>query len=328
MELVENTTSIIVEPLYPPLILQSTILLIVSVSSLPVFVLLLYFLLTKPNLYQSLSNHAIILLLISNGLQTLIDVPSQLGYYYTGIMRPATVAYCVYTYFIDYTFFTTCFLLLTWASFERHILIFHKQFFNVRAKRICLHYLPLCFCCVYPVLYYIVFLLLYPCENTYDESTASCSLACYLTHSDVLALYEQIFHGYAQIFLTFVFNVSLFIRVLRQKRRAGHQLSRSKSWKLMIQLLGMCCLLLVTNGGFFLIQLVQLLWDENFGIDASGWIYPISLCMPPAVAFVCLGTLKDVRTYIIRLICRKHQDSVMPLYLTQLQTNRTLTRPL
>ena len=140
MNPIENTTSIIIHPLYPPLIPQSSILLIVSVLSVPIFVLLLYYLLTKPNLYKALSNHAIILLLISNGLQTLIDVPSQLAYYYTGIMQSATVAYCVYTYFIDYTLFTTCFLLLTWASFERHILIFHKHFFDAAAKRILVHY--------------------------------------------------------------------------------------------------------------------------------------------------------------------------------------------
>ena len=65
----------------------------------------------------------------------------------------------------------------------------------------------------------------------------------------------------------------------------------------MIQLLGICCLLLFTNGGYFLIQLVQLIGNPDFGIEASNWIYPLSLCLPPALAFVCLGTLKEIRQH-------------------------------
>ena len=325
MESIQNTTSVVVRPLFSPLIPQATLLLIISVLSLPFFGLLLYYLLTKPNLYHSLPNHVIILLLISNGLQTLLDIPAELAYYYTGYMQPATVAYCVYFYFVDYTLFTTCFLLLTWASFERHVFIFHQHFFNAPAKRWLVHYLPLGFCCVYPVIYYIVFLIFYPCEKTYAESIARCPLACYLIESAALAMYEQICHGYALIFLTFVFNLALFVRVLRQKRRAGQELNRGKSWKLMVQLLGICCLLLATNGGYFLIQLVRLLWDENFGRGVAWWIFPISLWMPPAVAFVCFATLKDVRQMMMALVMPRCRHRIIPLVTKRTQTNTSRT---
>ena len=145
-----NTTMIAVQPMYPPLPVQSSLLLTIAVCSVPCFIFLLYHLLTTRLLYTALNNHVIILLLISNALQTLVDVPVQLAYFYTGIFWPPDVRYCVFCYYIDYWLFTTCFLLLTWASFERHILIFHSRWYNKRGRRLLGHYLPLGFCCLYP----------------------------------------------------------------------------------------------------------------------------------------------------------------------------------
>jgi hypothetical protein len=113
-----------------------------------------------------------------------------------------------------------------------------------------------------------------------------------------MATYEQVIHGFTLISLTAVFNLILFTRVLYQKKRVGQQLRWSKNWRMMIQLVGICCLLVLTNGGFLHIQLVQLLWDENFGVDAAEWINPMSLCLPPCMAFVCFVTLKELRKVV------------------------------
>ena len=305
MESFNNSTLVDAQPLYSPRPLQFSLLLSISIVSVPCFIFLLYHLLTTRALYTALSNHVIILLLISNGIQTCTDVPILLSYYYTGIKWPPSATFCVFSYFIDYYLFTTCFLLLTWASFERHILIFHSGRYNTRLRRLVGHYMPLGFCCVYPLIYYLVFLVLYPCENTYDESIANCALPCYLVTSDFLTLYEQIAHGFALILLVFIFNTLLLIRVWRQKHRMNLQITRSKNIRMMIQLLGICFIFLATNGGFFLVQLGQLLWDPNFGVDAAAWIYPFSMWMPPCVAFVCLGTLPDVRKHLNHRIFRK-----------------------
>ena len=185
----ENSTLLIVVPLQPPLPIQSTLLLVVALPSIPCFVFLLYYLLTTRVLYKALNNHAIILLLISNGVQTLIDVPFQLSSFYRGIIWPPTVSFCLFGYFIGYYLFTVCFLLITWASFERHILIFHAQFFSTHMRRLFGHYIPLGICCIYPFIYYSIFLLIYLCENYYDKSVANCAPACSLTSSDAMALY-------------------------------------------------------------------------------------------------------------------------------------------
>ena len=321
MASLENTTVIDVHPLYPPLLVQFSLLLVISVASLPSFAFVLYHLLTTRALYTALNNHVIILLLISNGLQTLTDVPVQLAYFYRGIIWPPSARYCIFYYFIDFDLFTTCFLLITWASFERHILIFHSRWYNTRTRRLLGHYLPLGFCCLYPPVYYFVFLVLYPCENTYDESIANCATPCYLATSQIMALYEQFVQGFALIFLIFAVNVALVLRILHQKRRMNQQLTWAKNLKMMIQLHGICCLFFVTNGGYFVIQLVRLLWNPDFGVDAYAWIYPFSLWMPPCIAFVCLGTLKDVRVSLMRIFSwHRRRTMVVPTQWTQTQT--------
>jgi hypothetical protein len=182
-----NSTLIDAHPLYAPRPLQFSLLLIISV---PCFVFLLFHLLTTRALYTALNNHVIILSLLLNGIQTNTDIPIQRSYYYTGVWSPASVTYCVVIYIMDYYFFTTYFLLLTWASIERHILIFHSRWYSTRVRRVVEHSIPLGFCCIYPLIYYLVFLVLYLCENAFDESIATCAAACYLVTSDVMALYH------------------------------------------------------------------------------------------------------------------------------------------
>jgi len=305
----ETNGAIIVRPLYPPRPIQFSILLTVAIISIPCFVFVLYYLLRKRTVYSALQNHVIIILLVFNSFQTLTDVPIYLAYYYTGIIWPPTVQFCIFRSFLDLDLFTTSFLLLTWASFERHVHIFHSNVYNIFFKRLFIHYIPLGFCCVYPIIYYIVFILFYPCKNYYDVSIANCYTPCYLFESSFMALYEQIAHGIALMLIILVFNLALIVRVFRQKRRTGRQLTWSKNRRMTIQLLSICLLFFLTNGGYFLIQLGRMLGYENFGRNAAGWLFPLSMCMPPLVSFACLNTIHNCKKKIKRLLRYQHHRS-------------------
>jgi len=313
MPLFNNTSTIIVQNPYPFRPVQFSILLLISICSIPCFIFVLYHFLSTRTLYRALNNHVIILLLMSNCIQTLTDVPMKLSYYFSGVIWPRTVNYCYLYYFIDFYLFTTCFLLLTWASFERHILIFHTQFFNTYRKRVIGHYVPLGFCIIYPLIYYIVFIFFYPCESYYDFDTSSCFVACYLWTSRVMALYEQIAHGFALMFLIFIFNLILFLRVLHQKNRMGREMTWTKNRKMAVQLFSVCLLFLVSNGGYFVIELGETFSDPNFGRHYVGWFYPISMCMPPLIPFMCLSTLQDLRVKVRRLIPSRTRTIVAPI---------------
>ncbi|CAF3755068.1 unnamed protein product [Adineta steineri] len=260
-----NSTTTVINSFSPFHPIQFSILLFLIICSIPCFIFVFYQILSTRTLYRALNSHVLILLLISNSIQTVTDIPLRLSYYYTGKILPFTVSYCYFYYFIDLYLFTTCFLLLAWASFERHILIFHSQIFNRFRTRLIGHYIPLSFCIIYPLLYYIIFIFFYPCENTYDPVNSYCIAICYLFASPVMALYEQIVHGFALVFLIFIFNLSLFFRILHQKNR-----------NMAIQLFSVCFLFFLTNGGYFLILLGQGLWDPNFGNSLMAWVFPLS----------------------------------------------------
>ncbi|CAF0881132.1 unnamed protein product [Adineta ricciae] len=304
---------------------QFSILLTIAIFSVPCSIFVLHHFLSTKTLYRAANNHVIILLLISNCLQTLTDVPGQLSYYILGVNRPLTLSYCYYFYFIDFYLFTTCFLLLTWSSFERHILIFHTYVFNTHRKRVAYHYTPLMICVTYPMIYYVYFIFFYPCENYYDEYTSYCVPACYLRTNAVMALYEQIAHGFALMLLIFIFNVLLFIRVVQQKTRMGRQMTWKKNRKMAVQLFSMCFLFLLTNGGYFVVQIGQMLYDPTFGVDFSLWAIPVAMCMPPLFPFVCLSTLDELHGKVRKAISCCNRFAVVPIIGTELQHLPTTT---
>jgi len=153
-------------------------------------------------------------------------------------------------------------------------------------------------------------------------STENCPLPCYLLVSHFMALYEQIVHGIALMFLILFFNLALIIRVLRQKRRMGRQLTWTKNRKMTVQLLSISFLFIITNGGYFIIQIGQLLGYENFGESAAGWLYPLSMCMPPLVSYMCLNGLQNLKQKLRRLIPFQRNIAVGPSNLPAAQIIR------
>lgn len=313
MSLFNNTTTITVQTMYSGRPIQATMLLIITIYSIPCFIFVFYHLFSSRTLYRALNNHSIILLLVCNGIQTVTDVPMRIAYYYTSIMWPPTLGYCFIYYFVDFNLFTTTFLVLTWTSFERHILIFNPEVYNIRLKRFIFHFIPLGFCCIYPIIYYIGFIFFYPCESYYDISGGYCVAACFLWISPIMALYEQIAHGFALIFLIFIFNVSLIVRVLRHKRKMKQQNIWTKNRKLALQLISVSLLVFLTNGGYFTIQLIRMLSsNQSFGKSVTAWIFPLSLWLPPLMSVVCLVSLPDLARKLKRLSQWNVRVSVMP----------------
>jgi hypothetical protein len=99
------------------------------------------------------------------------------------------------------------------------------QFYNIHFKRLIEHYIPLGFCCVYPLVYYMYFMLFYPCEDYYEIYSENCYAPYYVWVSQTMALYEQIVHGLAPMFMILFFNIALIIRVIQQRHRMGRQVT-------------------------------------------------------------------------------------------------------
>ena len=167
-------------------------------------------------------------------------------------------------------------------------------------------------------------MLLYPCKNYYDVTIANCYAPCYLYESNVMALYEQIGHGLALMFIILFFNLALIIRVIQQKRRMGRQLTWNKNRRMAIQLLSISLLFFTTNGGYFIIQLGRMLGYNSFGKSAAAWLFPLSISMPPLMSFVCLHSIQNWQMKVKRLISQCcHSNEVSPQRIAANRIQRT-----
>ena len=274
------------------------LLLTLMLVSLPCLIFLLYQLLTTRTLFSSLNNHVVIALLLGNGIQTLMELPMHLSFWYTGFVWPPTLSYCLYWTFMEYYLFTTNALLMVWASAERHILIFDRHLFDTWLKRLCRHYLPICFCFVYPLGYYIGFIFFYPCDSFYDTMDSNCVTACFIRASTVMNIYEQTVHGFVPTLLVVILSISLLVRVLWQKRRMTRSLTWRKNRKMTIQLLSVSCLFFFANVGFYTTTLAITIGYIDVGSLLYAWVYLIAMCLPPLLPFVCLACLPELRSKI------------------------------
>ena len=266
---------------------QYLTLQILMIISLPCYFFNFYYLLTNGALRRAIHNHAIILLLVSNFIMVIVDVPMQLNVLRTGFVWPRNEIFCHFYLFIDYYLFVTSLLVMVFTSFERHILIFHKNLISTRHKRIFIHYVPMIICVGYPLIFYVCTILLYPCSTYYDSTTESC-------------MYDTIVHGTIPNFLVIAFNVALLIRVVQQKRRMRQNMSWSQHRKITVQMLGISSLCLLTNLPYYMLVFVALLNISSYQYYLEPYFIMILYFASTFLPFVCLSSLPELWKKVTR----------------------------
>ncbi|CAF4568040.1 unnamed protein product [Rotaria sp. Silwood2] len=88
--------------------------------------------LTKSALRHTLNNHSIIAILFGVLGSQLIDVPFYMNYTVLGYVWPQNPFLCQLWWYADVGTYQTTIILITWMSFERHILIFHDRLLLIR----------------------------------------------------------------------------------------------------------------------------------------------------------------------------------------------------
>lgn len=158
------------------------------------------------------SRHVIVLLLTINFIQLHSDIPFALQYLDTGVVRPSFPATCSFWMFVTTSTYSSSLLLMAWASFERHLLIFHSHWLNTRRRRILVHYSPMVCICLYTTIYYIFVIFFYPFVNNFDYAAAFCGFVCYLSlPTPTLYGIELIVYQVLPTFLIGFFSGSLIV---------------------------------------------------------------------------------------------------------------------
>ncbi|CAF1417300.1 unnamed protein product [Rotaria magnacalcarata] len=241
-------------------------------------------------------------------------MPLTLHFYRLGYVSPATPTYCTWWTAFEYTLFASSEYLLATISIQRHMLIFNGHILRMRWMRNLLHHLPLALCLIYPAIFYLFAIILYPCDGIqWDFTNNLCGYAdCYLLFNKVLGTYDMAVNNGMPMVIDILANVTLIIRVVRQK----HRLQRSQMWRqqrrMIMQLFGLSGLFLVAWIPCIVVLLVQILDDPNFlaqvQTDYFLDLIDIEYLFLP---WVCLGFLPELTKWIKTLFrCQQARNMV------------------
>ncbi|CAF1684754.1 unnamed protein product [Adineta ricciae] len=206
--------------------------LVPLIPSLIVTFIILYYFLKKRALRTALHNHVNILLLSVGLIEELTGVVWEMYFYRNGVTPVLTTVFCCSWTFMASITIVSNYILMTWASIERHILIFHSDWFATRIKRLLFHYIPLMMCILYPVTFYFVMLFIVPCDIPLKLTAEECGRYSCITRNPRISLYDSIAHCILPAFAIVIFSAALFVRVLCQKYRA-HQRINWRNYKKM-----------------------------------------------------------------------------------------------
>jgi hypothetical protein len=284
------------------------------VPSLLCYSVVLTYILTKKSQRQALHNHSIIVLLFIALFVVLFDYSWTLDSDRRGKVWLQTPAFCEIWWFLDYGFYNACTVVLAWASFERHILIFHSHLISTKRRRILIHYLPLISILLYLDIFYTYAIFFPPCQNEYDYRSPACgAYPCYLGIQS-LGIWDTIAHGIIPTFLVAIFNAGLFVAILRQKRQ--YHRNWKKYRKMAFQLFSISALFLSLNFPLAITFLVQLSGYPEWGVQAQLYLYYFSALIQYLLPFVCLPYVSKIWPRM-KAFFRRYNRRVVPMVITR-----------
>ncbi|CAF1317895.1 unnamed protein product [Adineta steineri] len=218
-------------------------------------------------------------------------------------------------------------MLMTYSSSERYLLIFHRPF--ILRHFIILHYLPIIICILYPFVFYIGIIYIYPCINYFDYTVNLCGGPCYVF--DIIpSTFDLLFNITVFETIALLGNIVLVSRVLHRKHHMKQQNKWKKNRRLLIQVLSITLLhniMLALMVIFILIQLFSttyqpMLVDLTYNVLQYG-VYMVHL-LCPFVSLIGLPELwpRSLVRFLRRLL---NNNEVQPTIHIPLNTDiRTL----
>nr|ACD54651.1 seven transmembrane helix receptor-like protein [Adineta vaga] len=267
------------------------LLLLFQLLSITCSLFLLFHLIKKPTLHRALHNHTLIALVIVSFFQTISDLPMTLDYLRMG--QASSSIFCFLWNFFALSNYAVGVWIMTWASFERHLLIFHERLTITSRGRILYHYIPLLISFALPWIYYVILIFFYPCTNTFYPTFLFCGWCCY-AYNDQLVFFNWMMFGVIPTCLISLFCVWLIIRVIAHKRRVQQRINWRQHRRMTIQLLSISSLYIFFDAPTIIIGLVRL-GLPTFGNEIQIlYLFYIVYLLPILVPFVCLSTLREL----------------------------------
>ncbi|CAF3930674.1 unnamed protein product [Rotaria sp. Silwood1] len=232
---INTTQQAIVAPTISPS-LYFNIYLGLGIPTGIVYIFIIIYVFTHKNIRSAPNTYCLFILFIVQFATRAIGLPFDLYYYQEGTALFKNAIFCGFWRFLNYTGYSVGSILLAWASFERHILIFHDRLLRSKWTNICLHYAPPFVIIIYVICFYIYALFFYPCRNLANFQSFLCGNDC-MGNNPAVMVYTRLVHQMFPSICIAIFSISLLIRILYSKRRLQQAFSWRKHSKMAYQLL-------------------------------------------------------------------------------------------
>ena len=277
------------------------LLITLQIPAITLTLFMFAFIIKDRTFLAKLQNQPLVILLIINFLSLTIDLPMPIHFYSLGYVNPATAAYCTWWTFFEYSSNLISELLMAAISIQRHILIFQSHILQVRFKRYLLYYLPLVLSVIYPIIFYLFAIVIYPCDGTqWDYTSNVCGNAnCYLVYDPVLSTYDWIVDVGLPIVVIILANVALVIRVIKQKYRHHEAFSWRKQRRMTLQLLSISSLYLIAWLPSVIIGVIQEFNSWSFYAQIqSDYTLNLIYLVCPLLPWIYLGLMPKFTKWI------------------------------
>ena len=308
------------EKMIPSAQIQFWTYLILEIPAMYCTIFLLYHLLLDRRLRRHLHNHVVIVLLFLSLVILVVDNSLYLDGWRIGHGNSfqSSSSVCLAWWFIDYGFYGAISVFLVWASFERHILVFHRRrFLGTQRQIFSVHYFPLIFISIYLIVFYTGAIIIPPCKNVFYFNSLACGL--YPCYQDVswINTWDYSINGVLCNILEALFSVSLLMRVLWRRYYSLRRFQWKKYRKMTIQLLSISTLSLCINLPQSLIILVRQIQPEmsDFGINVEPYFFYFTGYIILLLPFVCLGCLPELWSKLY-FFSQRRQRMIGPVTIT------------
>lgn len=298
-----------------PRSVQYPMLLALICPSLLAYLFITICIMTSKVFRSAPHNYVFLLILLISFLTVSIDIPISIDRYRPTPTLRLTNSLCLFWWFVDlFTLYTSQFL-MAWASFERHLLIFHSNLLNKKWKRLCFHHLPPIIIIVYMFVFYFYAVFIYPCESSVDLEENACPYLCYGGDS-FLIIWEATFHGLVPTACTVLFNCALLLRILRSKTRLRQSVNWRKYRTMVFQLMSIAFLYLSINFPFSLCIVLYFTGIQSWTILALDCLDFLFYVIPLLSPLIFVATIPELGNKLKGMLRRQTngQTTVVPMH--------------
>jgi hypothetical protein len=211
------------------------------------------------------------------------------------------------------------FHLMFWASFERHILVFHSNLIATKYRRLFIHYIPLVFCAFYTPMIYVYLVFFYSCGNIYDATSILCGSIClYINAPNWLQLYDSYVDYTLPVLLIPLCSGTLLIRFINQKQRMQQSVTWRHYRKMTIQLALVSAAYIIFDIPAVIVFIIQSSGYPTFASDIwSPFLTRMTLVPSMIVPFATLFALPKLNDKL-RALCiwKRNRRAVIPMTTT------------